>query len=55
MRDDVVMRQEKAKRQPGRWRRIVVEFQNMVRNIPDDRERGERDMEAFSRGVAGSM
>ena len=52
MDEAVVVHHEQGVRQPKKVKRTLVEFQNRVRNMCDEYERGERDMETFIRGVA---
>ena len=51
----VIIHREQGARQPKKVKRTLVESQNRVRNMCEDYERGERDMEEFIRGVARAM
>ena len=55
MDEAVVVHHEQGMRQPKKVKRTLVEFQNRVRNMCEEYERGERDMETFIRGVARAM
>ena len=55
MDEAAVIRHDQGTRNPEEVKRALVEFQNRVRNICEEYERGERDMETFTRGVARAM
>ena len=53
--EPAVIRRGQGVRQPKKVKRALVEFQNRVRDMHEEYERGEREMETFDRGVARAM
>ena len=55
MDEEVLIHHDRGMRRPKKVKRALVEFQNRVRNMCEEYERGERDMETSIRGVAWAM